>query len=563
MKKRIAGAGAVVMLLVLALMPLSTLMELGAESGKTAEEVYEPLLQIHNQIISEKAQDGVPVGDLIELEDAWAIEDTREESTEPLVTAMLNGSDVLGFDKADNTFYCTLGMETGDEWPEIELKARNVPDGLEIRMVDDYTYDWCSDAIREGYRYEMLAYTDTQYDYFGIVFTGLPIVSVCVEDIDALGDEYIPARAVISSVNHEAVDHTAMIHLRGGGFHKPIKKEAYRLEFHEIDGKGKDRKKDIGILGMEPDTDWLLVSNASDITCVRNKLAWDLWHRWNPDGGVYGLLNSELVEVFVNHEYKGLYQLMQRYDPEKELLRMGANPDTDYTYRVIGGYRTELKRPLVDYMQRASQCIELRHKPEHASVKQAFEIADDYIKMNEAIPDEEFIRMAESYIDIEAVISYYLFHQAADLSVDNVWNNLYIWATRNEDGGMTLKLSPWDMDLAFTMREWEEAQAEQAYLNMPIPRRILDLNLGNSREIMWRIWNEKRSTILTDDAIYAWFMDMEEYVNASGAAQRDSQKWYGEAKPLDLALVMSNETTHMSTIEHHMLGLWPLEGMVQ
>ena len=80
---------------------------------------------------------------------------------------------------------------------------------------------------------------------------------------------------------------------------------------------------------------------------------------------------------------------------------------------------------------------------------------------------------------------------------------------------------------------------------------------------MWRIWNEKRSTILTDDAIYAWFMDMEEYVNASGAAQRDSQKWYGEAKPLDLALMMSNETTHMSTIEHHMLGLWPLEGMVQ
>ena len=98
---------------------------------------------------------------------------------------------------------------------------------------------------------------------------------------------------------------------------------------------------------------------------------------------------------------------------------------------------------------------------------------------------------------------------------------------------------------------------------MPIPRRILDLNLGNSREMIWKIWNEKRSTILTDDAIYNWFMDMEAYVNRSGAALRDSQKWYGNAQLLDLAQMMSNETTHMSMIEHYLLALWPLEGMVQ
>lgn len=563
MKRRMAGAGAVVMLLVLALMPLSTLMELGAESGKTAEEVYEPLLQIHNQIISEKAQDGVPVGDLIELEDAWAIEDTREESTEPLVTAMLNGSDVLGFDKADNTFYCTLGMETGDEWPEIELKARNVPDGLEIRMVDDYTYDWCSDAIREGYRYEMLAYTDTQYDYFGIVFTGLPIVSVCVEDIDALGDEYIPARAVISSANHEAVDHTAMIHLRGGGFHKKIDKKSYRLEFHGIDSKGKDKKKKIGLLGMEADTDWLLIGNASDATCVRNQMAWDLWNRWNPNGDVHGLLSGELVEVFVNHEYKGLYQLMQRYDVEKELLRMDENPETDYVYRIVGSYRSELKRPLANYMQRASQCFELRHKPDHVSVEEAFEISDDYIKMNEAIPDEEFKMLAESLMDIEAIVSYYLFHQVMNLSTDNVFNNLYVWVTHDQNGNRKIQISPWDMDAAFTTLSWDVAQNEQVYLMMPIPRRILDMNLKNSRETLWRIWNEKRSTILTDDAIYEWFTNMEEYVNQSGASLRNSLRWYGEAQELDMGEMMSVETLHMSTIEHHMLGLWPLEGMVQ
>lgn len=562
-RSRVVCAGMMIMLLVLVLLPLSGWMELGVQAGRKAEDVYEPLLNIHNQIQSEKAQDGISVGGVIELEEAWEIEDTREESFEPLVTAMLNGSDVLGFDAAENTFYCTIGMENEDEWPEISLKARNAPDGLAIRLVDDYTYDWCSDAIREGYRYEMLAYTDTQYNYFGIVFTGLPIVSVSVEDPSQLGDEYIPARTTVSAFGEEAIDHTAMIHLRGGGYTKPIDKLSYRLEFHEIDGSGKDRKKPVSMLGMEEDTDWLLLSNASDATCVRNQLAWELWHNWNRAGDVHGLLESKLVEVFVNDEYMGLYQLMQRYDMEKELARMVEDPQKDYVYRVIGVHNPGSTRPIFDYMERASQRVELRYKPEHASLERAMEIVDYYIKMNEAITDEEFAHLVETYVDIEALMSYYLFHQAADLSGDNVLNNLYIWASRNKDGEYTFTLSPWDMDLAFTTRGWEEAQKEQAFLHMPIPRRVLDLNLGNSREIIWKIWNEKRSTILTDDAIYNWFMDMEAYVNRSGAALRDSQKWYGNAQLLDLAQMMSNETTHMSMIEHYLLALWPLEGMVQ
>jgi len=562
-RKQVVWTGLLIALILLALAPLSGMMELGAQESLTAEDMYEPLLNLHRQMASEKAQDGIPVGGLIDLEEAWEIEDTREESWEPLVTSMLNHEDVLGFDYTENTFYCTLGMETGENWPEISLKARNVPEGLEIRMVDDYTYDWCSDAIREGYRYEMLAYTDTQYSYFGVVFTGLPIVSIAVDDPQALGDEYVAARAAVSSADHEAVDHTAAVHLRGGGYIKPIEKKSYRIEFHEIDHQGKDKKKEISLLGMEADTDWLLLANASDNTCVRNQLSWDLWHRWNPDGDVYGLLQSQLVEVFVNHTYMGLYQLMQRYDVEKEIVRAGGNLNTDYVYRVIGVHNPGSTRPIADYLERASQRIELRHKPEHVPQRHAFDLADDYIKMNEKIPDEEFVRLVEKYVDIEAMMSYYLFHQAADLGGDNVQNNLYIWAERDENGSFAFRLSPWDMDLAFTTRDWEEAQKEQAYLNMPIPRRILDLNVGNSREILWRIWNEKRSTVLTDDAIYSWFMDLEDHVNCSGAALRDSQRWYGEAKPLNLALMMSNETAHMSKIAHDLLALWPLEGMIQ
>jgi len=263
----------------------------------------------------------------------------------------------------------------------------------------------------------------------------------------------------------------------------------------------------------------------------------------------------------VNDEYRGLYQLMQRYDIGEEIERLGGDPQEDMVFRTITSSNIDPQRPV--YQNGEGRTIELRHKPDHVSEERALELVEQYARMQEAISDEEFARLVDAYIDIESMMSYYLFHQAVDLSGDNVYNNLYIWAEHNEGGGFTFRLSPWDMDLAFTTREWEEAQEEQAYLHMPIPRRILDMNLGGSREMLWKIWNEKRSTILTDDAVYAWFMDLEEYVNASGAALRDSQRWYGSAQPLNLALMMSNETTHMSKIERHLLGLWPLEGMVQ
>lgn len=116
-----------------------------------------------------------PVGTITDIEDCWEIEDTRTPSESPMISAMRNGNSPLGYDAASNTFYCTLGMNTQDVWPELSLFADSSDSSLQIAWVDNYAYDSCEDAIREGYRYELIAYTDQVYDYFGIVFTGLPL----------------------------------------------------------------------------------------------------------------------------------------------------------------------------------------------------------------------------------------------------------------------------------------------------------------------------------------------------------------------------------------------------
>ena len=53
-----------------------------------------------------------------------------EESEEPLVTRLFCNGAEAAYDAESNTFYCTLGLENGEEWPEIKLTtAKNVGGG--------------------------------------------------------------------------------------------------------------------------------------------------------------------------------------------------------------------------------------------------------------------------------------------------------------------------------------------------------------------------------------------------------------------------------------------------
>lgn len=58
------------------------------------------------------------VGAFRPIEEIWAIEDERVMSEIPLVTALSNHNVPLAYDAQQNTFYCTLGLEQGGEWPD-------------------------------------------------------------------------------------------------------------------------------------------------------------------------------------------------------------------------------------------------------------------------------------------------------------------------------------------------------------------------------------------------------------------------------------------------------------
>lgn len=554
-KKLIAAACSVLLLSVL-LVPLAQLLA-GGENlaySRKQEAVAAALEMDKGQVA---LSDYVPVQAVPDIEEIWAIEDARTETDEQLVASMRCSTGEMGYDAESRTFYAPVGLDHGDVWPEIGLRARG-EENLQVIWIDDYSYDWCSDAVREGYRYELLAYTESQFAYIGVVFTGLPVVSIDAEPGRELTREDMAAYVSIAADGYEPIEAAALVHRRGGRFDDEAPKASFHVEFHRLSEKGKDEKPVLSVLGMEADSDWLLISHGGDISCMRNKLAFDLWRKWNSDGQAFALLESRMVEVFYQNEYMGLYQLIQRIRPEQELARRGDRMDRNVAARMIG-MRFSTGRPVSRMSLPIDGCMELRYAPAWMKESAAFARMSDYVTLNLTkhsegyLDDEAFAALALERVDVREIMSYYLYMNICSLPQDNVKNNVYIWARWNGER-YTYSLSPWDMDSGFNPLFTDGSDSINLWMTLPV--RMLELNVGGCREVFKEVFEEKRSQLLTDVVLDTWIEEEEEMINASGAYLRESARWQGNARELDLSDIFVHTINQTYLIERYIENIW-------
>ena len=374
-----------------------------------------------------------------DIEEIWAIEDAREESGRPLIGALENHGVPLGYDAQENTFYCPLGLECGENWPELALTAPGAK-GVGLVFVDDYSYDWCNEAIAEGYPYQLMAYTDEAYWYTQIVFTGLPIISLAAEAEIGLTDTAVK---LCFSTAEETAAAVAYAHQRGAGSLALSDKKSYKIDFG---APGETRQLEVPGIGVADDI--ILLAGVMDDSLMRDRLSWDIYAMIAEEGEIYGPRDMQYVELFIDNRYAGVYMMMEPVDDGEELSRLGANaPLTDCVYRTAQiAYAGE--RPFVKNAVRADSIYELYHAP---SMEHAFDALESWLAL-ENMPegeayDEAFARLAEACVDVDSLMRYYLFIQAGGMS-DNVFNNMYLLSVRTGEG-VRYRFAPWDMDLTW------------------------------------------------------------------------------------------------------------------
>ena len=463
----------------------------------------------------------------MDIEEIWAIEDTREESGEPLVTAIKNRAVPLAYDEETNTFYCTLGMDNGEDWPDIHLHAygkRNVS----AVFVDDYTYDWCPDAIRDGYSYEIMAYTDTQYSYFNIVFTSLPIVML-ESDERIPAHEDVPVEVVLSWDKDTLMQTHGRAHRRGDTSLRKYPKNGIKVEYTRHENGTSRIEMDTPHLGM---TDGMLLLACSvDHQLIRDRLCWDMYSGIVQEDEPFGPMRSHYVEVFVNQSYQGTYLMMRPYRYAQEMAKLGKDaPATDSYYRVVGRSTFEFDRP---WMQDHRKIFYEQH---YAPAKmEPFASLAPYLELIKEPSNAKYSEMALKYLDIDSVIRYMLFVYACGLT-DNDVNNIGIWAHYGEKG-VRYFLNPWDLDVSWGLDDQGDAEAMYA---IELFDRLVGLDCGGIvRDRVKAIWQEYREKAFNQEYLDQLMAQYERELNESCAYYRDAVRWEKSNAYLDLYNIYS------------------------
>jgi len=453
-----------------------------------------------------------------DMEEIWAIEDSRQESEEPLLTALENNGVALGYDWAENTFYCTLGLENTDAWPQIHLTAPGA-ENLEICFVDDYTYDWCSDAIREGYAYQIIAYNDEAFSYTQVVFTGLPILCMTTQDeVPAHVD--VPGGLTVSYDSNRELRANIRTHKRGATTLRDKEKNGYKVEFtRNSDGTRKTRLQMDGIGYTD---EFILLSCVADYEMMRDRLSWDLYNMMSSREETMGARNLYYCELFLNDRYQGVYLVFEPFDYETELRKTSAKAvQTDSIYRLI--------RPLPE--EAAQEGERLRYTDERSgsvyelyytrTEKQKFEQLKTYLNVLNAKKDKKFSEGVLKRMDIENVLRYYLLVQAGGMT-DSIRNNLYIWGHETPDGTL-IRLAPWDLDVSWGR---DDDYNDQVWYPIDFFDRMIEIDCGGVlRDELLRVWKELRETVLNAETVERLINQYTFELGDSGAFYRDAQRW--------------------------------------
>jgi len=452
-----------------------------------------------------------------DIEAIWAIEDTRQESEEPLVTALENNGIPLAYDAQMNTFYCTLGLGNEEAWPEIHLTAdcgRNV----RLVFVDDYAYDWCADAIAEGYPYQVMAYTDDAFWYFDLVFTGL--LQVCINTDEEIGKEDRPA--YVSVITPEgALESNARTHYRGG-VTANFEKHPYRVEFTRTSDGRKKIVQDVPVLGQMEQ--FILIPMWYDNDFLRDRLSWAVYGEMVGAEAPYGARRHAYAELFVNDQYEGVYLLLEPYDHETEIAKIGAaHVLTDSVYATYPNpMYAEEDRPTIEDELVEGYGYALHHP---AQGWDEFDGIKDYIDICAEPDDDLFVSRAMEQMDLESMLRYHLILQSFGLG-DNVLNNQFIWAIGDQEKP-TYRFIPWDMDMSWGENDHIEWIREDydGWMYFSVADRLLNLNPDNVRERWAQMWQQMRENVLTQENIEEKVMLYSAELNNSGAIMRNAQRW--------------------------------------
>ena len=369
-----------------------------------------------------------------------------------------------------------------------------------------------------------------------IRFTFLPLIQLKGE----FGYDYQDGRVIIAHPEHDADNsYTAKIKWRGGTTNAEGKhKRNYNIKF----------EKDVKLFDMRSDNNWMLDAGQPDVFRLRNRIAMDIWNDMahkpyyadlepKARNGVKG----RVVEVFLNNEYRGIYNLSEKLD-RKQMKLMKVNPLTSeihgVLYKGISWNYTIMNDSIYQYDNHSETLYgyKVKYPDLNDNDTTDWKPLVDAINHNLILSydDLEFEKQVSDWFDIPVLIDYSIFVSSIN-ALDNNGKNTF-WAVYDKSVNHQLTLAPWDLDCTFGQR-WGSLMADAA-----LPNNLVDVTIGvlynfyrtNALQFNDRLnlrYKELRQegNVLSTDSLISRVTKYYQALKKSGAAQRETAKWSGDS----------------------------------
>ena len=341
--------------------------------------------------------------------------------------------------------------------------------------------------------------------------TDLPVISIETGQTEVNSREnYIPARISIQGNEDFPGLDAQEVRIRGRGNSSWWQGLTYGKLPYQI--RFEDKRP---ILGMPSDRRWVLLSELSDKSLIRNKISRDLGFmsrlEYTPD------LRYAMLEM--NGEPQGIYLIGQKAEETNNRLAIG---DAGFLIEIdqLGRIDTDDVYFTSDYFRRinAENVFNIK-EPDLARGSEAYvQIRDHIAAFEEVLFSENFADPETgyaAYIDLDSFVDWYLIQEIGK-SVDS-WGFSSVFFHYTPGG--KIKMGPlWDFDLSFGNVDYAAAEFTEGFwitINPWYDRLFEDPNFRIAVKSRYAYFYEQLPDLMDKIDMYAEYLDGEHQINYS------------------------------------------------
>lgn len=417
------------------------------------------------------------------------------------ISQLCFNEEMVAIDWPGNTIYISQSPEKLTKYYMLQGKLESGNPEYSLYFLDTSAMDHIAASVQNGDPFTLIIKCGTSFQRVDVVITTLPILYLDLEGSheDEQGRNVMNGNLTLwnsgypTSESYQTMTSSVEWRMRGNST-RIYPKLSWKVNLRDADGNNND----LDLLGLGSDDDWILNPMSMDDTYMKEKLTQELWNQLAAETSYnFKMSSGEYVELFINGAYQGLYLLQRRIDTKY----LELDRKTDILMKGINTWEAETSYDAYEV------------------VSTPLDDEETYAQLDKALSFT-----GNNHINIDNFIDVSLLLQFLS-GVDNYGYKNMFYALRENSDTYELYFVPWDTDLSLGVT-WGYAYEES--MNEIIERYELATvreNVSDIDEQIAKRWMELRNSIYTEENITFIYEELTKTLTASGALQRDEEKW--------------------------------------